>query len=75
MDARHVPASLTMLPVGPGKMDNHPSNSSAFGSEFEMPGPRTNSEFEMSGPRIPFDFTLKTSMRLVSSSSVKWWVL
>ncbi|KAG6506100.1 hypothetical protein ZIOFF_031415 [Zingiber officinale] len=72
LDVHHIPASLTMVPVGPGKMDNHPSNSSAFGSEFEMSGRRTTSEFEMSGPRIPFDFTLKTSVRLVSSSSVKW---
>ncbi|XP_042396374.1 protein downstream neighbor of son homolog [Zingiber officinale] len=62
-----------MVPVGlgPGKMDNHPSNSSAFGSEFEMSGRRTTSEFEMSGPRIPFDFTLKTSVRYTNCSNVR----
>ncbi|KAK1287438.1 hypothetical protein QJS10_CPB19g01246 [Acorus calamus] len=30
------------------------------------------SEFHISGNRIPLDLTLKTTMRLVSSSSVKW---
>ncbi|KAG6527116.1 uncharacterized protein LOC122040619 [Zingiber officinale] len=72
LDARNIPTNSTSVPVDSGKIDNQSPNSSAFCSEFEMPGPRITSEFEIPSPRIPFDFTLKTSLRLVLSSSVKW---
>ena len=32
------------------------------------------SKITIPGKRAPLDFTLKTSLQFVSSSSVKWWV-
>ncbi|KAM0943594.1 hypothetical protein DsansV1_C13g0123841 [Dioscorea sansibarensis] len=45
-----------------GKVGDIPSHSSG----------KFSSEFHVQGHRLPLDFTLKTNLRLVSSSSVKW---
>ncbi|THU74874.1 hypothetical protein C4D60_Mb04t38000 [Musa balbisiana] len=60
--AHEIPSTSVSLAVSSGKVGGFPTNSSS--SSF--------SEFEIPGSRVPFDFTLKTTLRLVSSSSVKW---
>ncbi|RWV94197.1 hypothetical protein BHE74_00055314 [Ensete ventricosum] len=60
--SREIPSTSVSLDVSSGKVGGFPTNSSS--SSF--------SEFEMPGSRVPFDFTLKTALRFVSSSSVKW---
>ncbi|WOK97574.1 hypothetical protein Cni_G06282 [Canna indica] len=57
-----IPATVS-LPVSSGKIGDSPPISSS----------NTCSEFEMPGPRVPLDFTLKTTLQMVSSSSVKWF--
>ncbi|XP_064962945.1 uncharacterized protein LOC103974649 isoform X2 [Musa acuminata AAA Group] len=59
--AREIPSTSVSLAVSSGKVGGFPTNSSS--SSF--------SEFEIPGSRVPCDFTLKTTLRLVSSSSVK----
>ncbi|CAD5176422.1 unnamed protein product [Musa acuminata subsp. malaccensis] len=60
--AREIPSTSVSLAVSSGIVGGFPTNSSS--SSF--------SEFEIPGSRVPCDFTLKTTLRLVSSSSVKW---
>ncbi|CAA6656501.1 unnamed protein product [Spirodela intermedia] len=55
-------------------------HNSAFSTEFSgkhgvppsLSSRKFNSEFCLPGHKSPLDFTLKTALRLVSSSSVKW---
>ncbi|KAK8942543.1 hypothetical protein KSP39_PZI009066 [Platanthera zijinensis] len=47
----------------------------ASGKNYDLPSTSTRKvfpEFHMSGQKAPLDFTLKTTLRLISSSSVKW---
>ncbi|KAJ0966352.1 hypothetical protein J5N97_027490 [Dioscorea zingiberensis] len=59
---RDAPAISISVAESSGKVGDIPSKS--FG--------KSSSEFHVQGHRIPLDFTLKTNLRLVSSSSVKW---
>ncbi|URD97052.1 downstream neighbor of Son [Musa troglodytarum] len=60
--SREIPSTSVSLAVSSGKVGGFPTNSSS----------NSFSEFEMPGSRVPFDFTLKTTLRFISSSSVKW---
>ncbi|XP_039131432.1 protein downstream neighbor of Son [Dioscorea cayenensis subsp. rotundata] len=57
-----APAISNSVADSSGKVGDIPSLSSG----------KFSSEFHVQGHRIPLDFTLKTNLRLVSSSSVKW---
>ncbi|XP_010908162.1 uncharacterized protein [Elaeis guineensis] len=60
--ARDVPATSGLLADSSGKFGDHPSiSSNTFCSEIHMPG-----------HKVPLDLTLKTTLRFVSSTSVKW---
>ncbi|PKU72590.1 uncharacterized protein LOC110111729 isoform X2 [Dendrobium catenatum] len=51
------------------------SYSGASNKNYDLPSAfarKIPPEFHISGPRAPLDFTLKTTLRLISSSSVKW---
>lgn len=63
---------------GLAALDKSSINSSfidASGRKYDLPSTSARSifpEFHILGHRAPLDFTLKTSIRLISSSSVKW---
>lgn len=60
--ARDVPATSGLLADSSSKFGDLPSiSSSTFHSEIHMPG-----------RKVPLDLTLKTTLRIVSSTSVKW---
>ena len=58
LNAREVVDSSIFVGKSSGKLC---LNTRKFKSEFSLPGCKS-----------PLDFTLKTSLRMVSSSSVKW---
>jgi protein downstream neighbor of Son len=44
------------------------------GGTVSKPSDICPSKITVPGEKAPLDFTLKTSLQFVSSSSVKWWV-
>lgn len=57
------------------KSSTHSSFIDASSKNYDLPSTSARKvfpEFHMSGQKAPLDFTLKTTLRLISSSSVKW---
>ncbi|PIA54198.1 hypothetical protein AQUCO_00900626v1 [Aquilegia coerulea] len=69
----NVEALKTLGVREPPAVSHPPNESSAkFGDLPSFPPGCLSMEFRIPGHKIPLDFTLKTTMKLISSSSVKW---